>query len=147
MAKTKFTIDLGTAKLTDDQKKKLVAAAHKAVKSKLPKPKTGSKPPKSVTRVIGLAAPPPPKTVDITIDVKFMSAKPGQSEYNAKVGSQSDQLTSSGVIQFKKVPAGSFMDTDGNSLGKTIVTISTSTDPATPVTFQPGSFIQSYEIV
>jgi len=147
MSKNKLVIDLRRIALTDEQRRVLHNAIHKAVTAQLKKiESTGKKKKKPKKGVMKLA---PEKaevqTMTTHLEVAFLATNPGLSKLTAILNGQKQTITKSGTITLTNVESSDIILIQGESLGMTTVTIDISAEPM-QMSFSPGSFNDNFFI-
>lgn len=126
--KNKFSINLGTVDLSNEERLEVLAAIHKAVatkiKTKAPKiDKKASIKTAPTKASAGLAA------GDATITADFLDTEPGFSKLIATHKGNSKTITQSDKISFENVKAGDIIRVEVITLGKSEITIDRKAKP------------------
>jgi len=134
MPKNKLSIDLNV-ELTEKQRQRLHKAIHKTISAHLKKTETASvKKERKTARSLTAD-----NVMKVNLDASFTNTNPGLSELKAILNDEEKTITESGKISFDKVQSGDIIIIQGESLGKTTVTIDVSAEPI-QFNFEPGNF-------
>lgn len=124
----KFSINLGSANLSDEERLEVLASIHKAVaaklKSRVPKDKK-----QASIKTAPLKASAGLPAGDATITATFLDTEPGFSKLVATHKGSSKTITQSDKISFENVKAGDIIRVEVMTLGKSEIIIDRTSKP------------------